>query len=306
MLKNLVQESINDPDIIQAGPQLTHAVGELARALHLAEGQPSHSSAKTNQGVYTTTPTAGPEDGTARRPRLPEISDSALEMSVFTHPALAQANDAAYDRLEVLGDAYIELMATKLVWDRFPRVPAGRMSQIRELLVKNETLARFAEDYGFDRRVSVPANYSDQAKRWTKTKGDVFEAYVAAVILSHPIRGYQVAENWLRALWSPLLDNLGHQKVELKAKEELARKVMVRGVRLEYLEEMPSIQEKGSGTQTFFIGVYLTGWGWEKRHLGSGKGPSKVSAGDDAAHHALLKTHIISDLNAKKVAHGGK
>ncbi|KAJ5653498.1 Nucleolar RNAse III [Penicillium lividum] len=228
------------------------------------------------------------------------ILDKKLRAAVFMHPACAKLHDASYDRLEVLGDAYIELMSTKLVWRRFPGIPAGRISQIREILVKNETLAAFSEKYGFDREATVPVNYSEQPKRWIKTKGDIFEAYVAAVILSDPREGYDIVEQWLIALWSPMLDKLGHQKVELRSKEELAKKVMGKGVKLEYVNERDPIQERG-GTQIFFIGVYLTGWGWEKMHLGSGEGLSKVAAGDEAARCALLNTPLISKINTAKM-----
>ncbi|CAG8902610.1 unnamed protein product [Penicillium salamii] len=190
----------------------------------------------------------------------------SLERAVFTHPAMSNNNNMTYDRLEVLGDAYIELIATKIIWDKFPKIPAGRMSQIREILVKNETLAGFAETFGFDRKVSVPPNYNTPSKRWTKTKGDVFEAYVAAVVLSDPVTGYQSAETWLTGLWMPVINSLGHQTGELRSKEALAKKIMGKNVKLDYIEARPSVQHKG-GTQTFFIAVYLTGWGGTNNFL---------------------------------------
>jgi ribonuclease-3 len=230
---------------------------------------------------------------------LPPILDDKLELAVFTHPALGNNNNMTYDRLEILGDAYIELIATKLVWERFPDLPAGRVSQIRELLVKNETLSGFAESLGFDRKVSVPANYNTPSKRWTKIKGDVFEAYVAAVILSDPVCGYEIAQHWLTGLWMPLLRNLGHQKAELRCKEALAKKIMGKNVKLEYIEERPSIQQKG-GTQTFFVALYLTGWGWEKKFLGSGQGLSKAAAGDEAARVILSDTPLLLEIMSAK------
>ncbi|CAI7620807.1 unnamed protein product [Penicillium glandicola] len=232
-------------------------------------------------------------------PKLPPIMDDKLELAVFTHPALSNNNNTTYDRLEILGDAYIELIATKLVWERFPDLPAGRISQIREILVKNETLSGFAESFGLDRRVSVPPNYNTLSKRWTKTKGDVFEAYVAAVILSDPVCGYEIAEHWLAGLWVPILKKLGHQKGELRSKEALAKKIMGKKVKLEYLEERPSIQQKG-GTQTFFVALYLTGWGWNKRLLGSGQGLSKAAAGDEAAKKTLLNTPLLLEIMSAK------
>lgn len=218
---------------------------------------------------------------------------------MFTHPGLSNNNGATYDRFEILGDAYIELIATKLVWARFPEIPSGRISQIRELLVKNETLSEYATIYGLDARASVPPGYLDQPKRWTKTKGDIFEAYVAAIILSNPIEGFSIAEIWLTQLWLPKLISLGSEKVGLQAKEALAKKIMGKGIKLNYVDEQAPVLLKG-GLQNFYIGVYLTGWGWDKKHLGSGEGRNKAMAGDEAARQALLNVPLIDEIAATK------
>lgn len=302
-LKHLVQDVINEQDFNVIDPGLSKAVSSLDDAFHrvdsLALSSDKASDASEISKRLPTTRNYRDHD-----PVLPPILDEQLELSVFTHPACGNNNDSTYDRLEILGDAYIELIATRIIWRKFPGISSGRISQIRELLVKNETLSTFAEVYGFDQKISVPANYSDQAKRWTKIKGDVFEAYVAAVILSHPIDGYHVAEKWLTQLWLPKLESLGQQKAELRYKELLARKVMGKGTKLEYREEKRAIDHKGSGTQTFFIGVYLTGWGkWKDEHLGSGQGSSKVAAGDEAARDALsTNSSLISNIAAAKEA----
>ncbi|KAL2859801.1 ribonuclease III [Aspergillus lucknowensis] len=234
-------------------------------------------------------------------PPLPPIMDPGLERAAFTHPGMRNDPQATYDRLEILGDAYIELIATKLIWHRLLEIPSGRISQIRETLVKNETLAGYATKYGLDSRASVPRDYSNQPKRWTKTKGDLFEAYVAAVILSHP-NGYSVAEQWLSQLWSPKLDTLEELGSNLQAKETLAKKVMRKGVRLRYIDEKPPVQHEG-GTQTFYIGVYLTGWGWNNKHLGSGQGLNKTIAGNKAAQQALENEDIISTISTLKASY---
>ncbi|KAL6233909.1 hypothetical protein BDW75DRAFT_231617 [Aspergillus navahoensis] len=239
---------------------------------------------------------------TRRVPPLPPVIDDQLERAVFTHPGVAKDSRTNYDRLEILGDAYIELISTKLIWNKFQHMPSGRISQIRELLVKNETLAEYATQYGIDKRASVPAELSNQPKRWIKTKGDIFEAYVAAVILSHP-DGYAVAETWLSELWSPKLDSLEESCSIFQAKEALARKLNGKGAKLRYVDEKESIQHQG-GTQTFFIGVYFTGWGWNNKHLGSGQGSNKTIAGDRAAQRALENTELIKEIAASKPTQG--
>ena len=74
---------------------------------------------------------------------------------------------------------------------------------------------------------------------------------------------------------------------------------MARGVKLDYRDEAPMEQLKG-GMQTYFIGVYLTGWGWENMHLGSGTGLSKVAAGNEAAATALENKSIIEQITVKR------
>ncbi|KAL4761699.1 ribonuclease III [Aspergillus foveolatus] len=239
---------------------------------------------------------------TRRVPPLPPIKDDQLERAVFTHPGVAKDPRTTYDRLEILGDAYIELISTKLIWNKFQHIPSGRISQIRELLVKNETLAEYATQYGIDKKASVPAELYNQPKRWIKTKGDIFEAYVAALILSHP-DGYSVAETWLSELWSPKLDSFEESCSTFQAKEALARKINGKGAKLRYIDEKESVQHQG-GTQTFFIGVYFTGWGWNNKHLGSGQGSNKTIAGDRAAQQALENTELIQEIVASKSTHG--
>ncbi|KAJ5095170.1 Ribonuclease III [Penicillium argentinense] len=293
-LRDLVREIIADPEFDNIESNIATAVSTLNTAFQHKES--SQACPKMEDRSHVSVPGSNKEGP----PALPPISDDRLERAVFTHPAYGNGQNATYDRLEILGDAYIELIATKMVWRQFPDIPSGRISQIRELLVKNETLANFADMYGFSRRANVPSDYTSQPKRWTKTKGDIFEAYVAAVILSDHVDGYTVADKWLASLWLPKLNELGHQKSVLRSKEQLAKEIMAKGIKLDYIEEQPSLHQKGTGTQTFFIGVYLTGWGWNRKHLGSGQGPSKSAAGDEAAKDALQNTHLISQISSAK------
>lgn len=245
-------------------------------------------------------------------PPLPPILDKALESAAFTHPGslscdIASKVNISYDRLEFLGDAYIEIMATRLIFPRFPRLAAGRLSQQREMLVKNETLAEYALAYGFDEKAKLPSTYNisgkDSRKLWLKTLGDIFEAFVAAVIISDPESGFQVAEAWLAALWE---SKLGLQKredtetVDPKAKMHLANKVMGKGIKINYRDEAPPVEIRQEGKVIFQVGAYLTGWGWQDQHLGSGKGLNKQDAGQKAAAVALMNPLTAQVASVKR------
>jgi ribonuclease-3 len=247
-------------------------------------------------------------------PPLPPILSESLTLVPFTSPGYLNSSVSSklhttYDRLEFLGDAYIEVIATRHIFRLFPNLPAGRLSQHRELCVKNETLSEYAHAYGFDKRARLPVQiHKGERKLWIKTMGDIFEAYVAAIIISNPSTGFQTAEAWLTALWQNKLSPLQSkpafetQTADPNAKNDLGRKVLSKGIRLNYVEESPPIEIRDQGKRVYHIGVYLTGWGWENQHLGSGTGLNKSEAGAMAAVEAV-KNPLTEKINAVKKAY---
>ena len=141
-------------------------------------------------------------------PPLPEILDPELESTAFTHPGAPRLGES-YERLEWHGDAYLEFAATRLIGVTFPQTPAGRCSQLRELLVRNTTLANYFRQYGMASRAKLPADFSHRGlgrgrsadKDLLKTQADMFEAFFAAIVHSDTQNGWSNAVVWIRALW---------------------------------------------------------------------------------------------------------
>ena len=263
-----------------------------------------------------------PFQSTSGLPPLPEIPESRpdLRRAPFTHKSAAghdrntAVNDITYERLEFLGDAYLELFASRLIFHHFPNLPAGQQSQIRELLVKNETLSEYSRSYGFEDRVSLADRQTmiDDAERrgnkgLNKVLGDVFEAYIAAIVLSDPEHGFARAETWLTALWTPKLlraaKDYRHATPALQtdatatplttysptARSDLQRRLLDRDVKLAYEISKPSVELKGDrlGQNRHFLALYLTGYGYERKFLGEGEGGNKVEAANWAAIRAM-------------------
>lgn len=157
-------------------------------------------------------------------PPLPAVLDQALERAAFIHTNATSGTSSAvnYERLEWVGDAYMELVATLLIAQTFPNHSPGKQAQLRELCVKNLTLARFAVDYCFDKRVKLGQNFKNANNEMTKIHGDIFEAYVAAVVLSDPDDGLPRVAEWLKGLWGRLL------KKEIQQEEANGNKVCIR------------------------------------------------------------------------------
>ncbi|ODH49614.1 hypothetical protein GX48_04267 [Paracoccidioides brasiliensis] len=313
-----INGSAPGPDLLQSLTALNNSLS-LSLSLSLSSSSPQTHNPQDPPSYYSQSPLDRLYTPSLHLhaqnilPPLPPVPDKSLQTAIFTHEGVndptnttttTASTEKNYERLELLGDAYIEIFATRLVWDTFPRLRAGRLSQIREMLVKNETLAEYATRYGLDRRLQVAAEIRRQAKTWTKVRGDLFEAYVAAVILSHPKRGVEMVEEWLTQLWIPRLEGVERERPVLRYKEELAKMVMDKGVRVRYVDEREGVQRKG-GLQTFFVGVYLDGWGFRDVCLGTGTGMSKVIAGNEAARKALENPVAREAAERKRAFHAG-
>ncbi|KAL8659643.1 MAG: hypothetical protein Q9202_007025 [Teloschistes flavicans] len=246
-------------------------------------------------------------------PKLPPILNSKIAEVPFTHQGTVISSNVAedcsnisYERLEFLGDAYVELIASRVLFPRFPDFSPGKLSQTRQLMACNETLAEFSLRYGFDRRARLPSVMKRKKggvedKSWTKLMGDIFEAYVAAVVISDAEKGFATVENWLIELWQPLLaSRVDPEVADSQAKQVLATKIMTKGSKVSYNEERPPQLSDLKGMSIFFVGVFYTGLGYTDFCLGSGKGANKAEAGFDAATKALRHPQIKAIVAKKK------
>ncbi|KAK6373613.1 hypothetical protein LTS17_008105 [Exophiala oligosperma] len=229
-------------------------------------------------------------------PSLPQIQDKYID-EVFTHTSLSHEKN--YDRLEFLGDAYIQIIATQLIYESSTTLSAGEMSQLRESLVRNETLSQYTVLYGLDQRLKQFKRLSNlSSPAWLKIKGDVFEAYMAAVVLSNP-DGFAVAKKFLTELWTPKVKAVvAEPQASPMSKQELAKRLHGNGVLINYVDERKPEIHYGQGKETYYVGVYFTGWGWENQYLGSGKGLSRTAAGQEAAAVALTNHPLIDEIAA--------
>lgn len=172
------------------------------------------------------TPSLGPDltrwtsrDITASTPPLPPILSPRIAQAAKTHKGVLKHGETlSYERLEWLGDAYVEQAATILIFNTFSGLTEGECSQLRELCVKNETLSGFSKRYGLARDAVLPREFHPEGgqeaggdkKAARKLHGDLLEAHVGAVVLANPMGGFAQVLAWLKALWAPLLSKYIH------------------------------------------------------------------------------------------------
>ncbi|EPE36227.1 RNase III [Glarea lozoyensis ATCC 20868] len=264
-------------------------------------------------------------------PTLPLIHDETLEKATFTHTnsGSGKITDLDYEQLEWVGDAYIELIATLLISKTFPALNPGKSSQVRERLVKNTQLSEYSRAYGFHKRINLGPHFAVRDnEKMIKIFGDIFEAYVAAVILSDPVNGLQNAVKWLKDLWSmtikkdivsqensvlnyssPLWNLSGKpepatkQSVLLNPKDQLAQAIGAKVVKISYRDTAKETKCRKTKLPIFSVGVFLDGWGEKDKKLGEGKANGKKEAGFKAAEQALNNKKMMTVLIEKKRLH---
>lgn len=140
-------------------------------------------------------------------PPLPVIQNEAFRRQVFTLDTPQNNGDpnAHYQRLEFLGDAYLEIVVTRILFDRFPGIREGPLTRMRQNMVANRVLANYGAIYKFPEMIKEISK--DASINW-KLLADCFEAYIAAVALSDPSNGLETLMKWLSELYEPRLHGL--------------------------------------------------------------------------------------------------
>lgn len=161
-------------------------------------------------------------------PPLPEIRDPAIEARVFVHKSYTNGNESMSnkekintnnERLEFIGDAVLELIATDMVVERYPDLAEGELSRIRIAVIRNETLEKFARAYGFHKKAELiykgnedkqgfenSINVVETDKKYTKLIADLLEAYIGGLYMDRGIDGYSVIKEWIVELYQDFLD----------------------------------------------------------------------------------------------------
>lgn len=80
------------------------------------------------------------------------IDNSDLFRFALTHPSYTQENELPYDqnyeRLEFLGDAVLKLIASDILYKKYPDYAEGNLSKIRSIVVSDNTLSKIAHAIG--------------------------------------------------------------------------------------------------------------------------------------------------------------
>jgi len=260
-----------------------------------------------------------PDDIPESLPRLPALTDPVLAKAALTHKGLNNGNsDQNYEVLEFLGDAFICHASSEFIMQTFPHLSPGRASQLRERLVRNSTLAQYTLQYGLDKRAFLPPEFSQEVRSGgsrvkdherEKVMGDLFEAYIGALIRSGP-DGVTRTLNWLKPLWSMNISKEIRAEYRRDAslnpsvppKVRLSQAILCPGVKIRY-DDMPGKAkvDKNNNLPLCTVGVYVDAWG-KSELLAQASALSRKDAGNKAAELALANRKRVQFYIDKKKA----
>lgn len=211
-----------------------------------------------------------------------QFNDADLLRQAFTHRSYLNEHRGEVrghnERLEFLGDAVLELIATRFLYEKFPTQTEGDLTAYRAALVNAVTCAEVAVEIGMNDYLLLSRG---EAKDTGRARGillaNAFEALVGAIYLD---LGYDAAREFINAHLFPKIDNIIQKKLWLDAKSSLQEKVQdVNGVTPSYavLKEWGPDHDKH-----FVVGVHV-----KEKLIAQGEGKSKQDAEQAAARAAL-------------------
>jgi dsRNA-specific ribonuclease len=152
-----------------------------------------------------------------KRPHLNNIKNNItiVEKPDNCLPLHTKSNE----RMEFIGDGFLECIAKFYLYKRYPKENEGFMTEKKILLVKNETIGKFAYDMGLHNWYII-SKHAEEKKTRTNLKklGCLFEAFIAALYLdSNKLKlscnitqnngiGFQIVQTFVESIFETHVD----------------------------------------------------------------------------------------------------
>ncbi|MCR5084938.1 MAG: ribonuclease III [Succinivibrionaceae bacterium] len=109
------------------------------------------------------------------------FGDLGLLVLALTHRSFAREHN---ERLEFLGDAILDMIISKRLYDLFPGCPEGELTRMRSALVREGTLAELARGFGVDRCLRLGlGELKSGGARLDSLNADAVESIIGAMFI---------------------------------------------------------------------------------------------------------------------------
>ncbi|MBW8189578.1 ribonuclease III [Neiella marina] len=132
-----------------------------------------------------------------------QFAEPSLLEQALTHRSAAAIHN---ERLEFLGDAVLGVVIAEALYHAFPEQDEGDLSRMRATLVRGQTLAELAQDFGLGDYLKLgPGELKSGGFRRESILADSVEAIIGAVFLD---AGIDVAKAMVLSWYQPRLANI--------------------------------------------------------------------------------------------------
>ena len=209
----------------------------------------------------------------------PEILERAL-----THSSVAHNRQDSNERMEFLGDAVLDLVVCRELYDHPDELTEGEMTKVKSAVVSRTTCAVMAEEIGLCEQLLLGKGMARRGQLPVSVAAAVFESIVGAIYLDG---GLEPAKEFiLTHIMSHIDEALAneHQKNYKSMLQQHAQQCM--GVTPNY----QLLDEKGPDhSKCFEVAVVI-----DDRHFPSAWGMTKKTAEQGAAKLALIEMELLS------------
>ena len=216
------------------------------------------------------------EQGAGYRFQNKELLKKAMRHSSYANEHHMERLDSN-ERLEFLGDAVLEVVASEFLYRKYPHYPEGQLTKLRASMVCEQTLALCARELGLGQFLLLGKGEESTGGRMRPSiTSDAMEALIGAIFLDG---GFSQAKEAVHRL---ILNGIEEKKLFHDSKtilQEIIQEKYKEPISYELLEQT------GPSHKTLFTVRAMRG----EEELGRGQGQSKKMAEQDAAYQAILK-----------------
>tara|TARA_Y100000590_G_scaffold215911_1_gene244673 strand:+ start:1907 stop:2632 length:726 start_codon:yes stop_codon:yes gene_type:complete len=219
-----------------------------------------------------------------------EFTDHAVAIEAITHSSYlnetSQLSSEPYERLEFLGDAVIDLIVATELFDKFPGVREGVLTELKAEITQNSKLAEISESLGITNCLLVGRSVRQTLDRnkvstiisfKNSILANVLEAIIGAIYID---QGFMKTREIILALLNPLLDTLDPTTFKRSAKSTLQEVLQKNGSPLPVYVLISDLKRESE--KRFTVQVLL-----DDRVAATGYGSRKALAEENAALSAL-------------------
>lgn len=203
-------------------------------------------------------------------------SEEVLTLAL-THRSYAAEHglEVSYERLEFLGDAVLQLIVTRYLYDKYEQLAEGALAKVRAAVVNQKTLATIARTLELGDSVLLGQGEETSGGRDKDSiLADVVESLLGAVYLDG---GYAPAEKIVLRHWVPFIEERATAPGQRDYKTRLQEVLAQRGLLPRYV-----LTESGPDHDKSFEAELWV----EDQLVGKGRGSSKKRAEQAAAADA--------------------